>query len=250
MGVAESVVSVGSNTSLVWTFRERSSPLINGLHFTFGIGAFLSPLIVAQLLPLGNGFQLAYWISGGYFILLGMWTTQLGNSPTQPKIDKTTQNSTTTARADYILIALTGLFLFFYVGSEVSFGGWYYTYVLSQGFVSEATAAYMNSAFWFSFTIGRLISIWIAVKVPQKKVLPVAVIGSLASISMLFLMPANTALLWISPIALGFFMAPIFPTAFSWTSQSLHLSGKLTGILFLGDSTGAMILPWLVGRGN
>jgi len=106
----------------------------------------------------------------------------------------------------------------------------------------------MNSAFWLSFTIGRLLSIWVALKVPQKKVLPIAVVGSLLSISILFIQPLNTALLWISPIALGFFMAPIFPTAFSWVSQSLQLNGRLTGILFLGDSTGAMILPWLAGR--
>ena len=248
MGTVESMVSVGSNTALVWTFRERSSPLINGLHFSFGIGAFLSPLIVAQLLPLDNGFQLAYWISGGFFILLGLWTAQLGNSPTQPEITNKEQSPIHTTRGDYILLGLTGLFLFFYVGSEISFGGWYYTYVLSQGFISETAAAYMNSAFWLSFTIGRLISIWVAVKVPQKTVLPIALVGSLVSISMLIFNPVSTALLWFCPIALGFFMAPIFPTAFSWASQSLQLSGKLTGILFLGDSTGAMILPWLAGR--
>jgi len=248
MGALESLVSVGSNTALVWTFRERSSPLINGLHFSFGIGAFLSPLLVAQLLSVNNGFQIAYWISGGFFVLLGLWTFHLGNSPAQPKTDNAEQNTAGTTRADYILLGLTGLFLFFYVGSEVSFGGWYFTYVFSQGFISETTAAYMNSAFWLSFTIGRLLSIWVALKVPQKKVLPIAVVGSLLSISILFIQPLNTALLWISPIALGFFMAPIFPTAFSWVSQSLQLNGRLTGILFLGDSTGAMILPWLAGR--
>ncbi len=248
MGAMESLISVGSNTCLVWTFPERSSPLLNGLHFSFGIGAFLSPLIVAQLLPLENGFQLAYWLSGGFFILLGLWTARLSNSPVQPQTNGTNSGPVNATRADYILIGLTGLFLFFYVGSEISFSGWYFTYALNQEAVSETTAAYMNSAFWLSFTVGRLLSIWAAVKMSQKKILPIALVGSLVSISILLFLPVSIASLWISPIALGFFMAPIFPTAFSWTSQSIPLSGKLTGILFLGDSIGAMLLPWLVGQ--
>ena len=249
MGLVESLLSVGANTALIWTFRERSSPVINGLHFAFGIGAFIGPLIVAQMLPLNNGFQFAYLISGVFFLLLGLWTARLDNSPSQPEVSlEKDQTAGHTTRADYTLLALTGLFLFFYVGSEVSFGGWYFTYVFSQGFTSETVAAYMNSAFWLSFTIGRLLSIWVAFKVPQKKVLPVAISGSLLSILILFIQPLSTALLWICPIALGFFMAPIYPSAFSWTSQSIRISGKLTGILFLGDSLGAMILPWLAGR--
>ncbi len=51
------------------------------------------------------------------------------------------------------------LFLFFYVGAEITFGGWVYTYAVTLKLASAAGAAYLTSAFWLAFTVGRLISI-------------------------------------------------------------------------------------------
>ncbi|NJN94713.1 MAG: MFS transporter [Anaerolineales bacterium] len=48
LGLVEGAVDVGGNTLLVWVHRHRVGPYMNGLHFFFGVGAFLSPLIVAQ----------------------------------------------------------------------------------------------------------------------------------------------------------------------------------------------------------
>ena len=48
LGIAEGAVDVGGNTLLVWIYRDRVGPFMNGLHFFFGLGAFLSPLIIAR----------------------------------------------------------------------------------------------------------------------------------------------------------------------------------------------------------
>ena len=49
-------------------------------------------------------------------------------------------------------------------------------------------------------------------------------------------------------IGLGFCMAPIWPTGFTLAGQSINLTGKVAGIILLGDSFGGMILPTLVGK--
>ncbi|MEZ4605435.1 MAG: MFS transporter [Deinococcales bacterium] len=46
VGATESVVDIGGNTLLIWLHREKVGPFMNGLHFSFGIGAFLIPLII------------------------------------------------------------------------------------------------------------------------------------------------------------------------------------------------------------
>ena len=48
MGVAEGALDVGGNTLLIWVHRHKVGPFMNGLHFFFGAGAFLSPIIIAQ----------------------------------------------------------------------------------------------------------------------------------------------------------------------------------------------------------
>jgi FHS family Na+ dependent glucose MFS transporter 1 len=43
-------------------------------------------------------------------------------------------------------------------------------------------------------------------------------------------------------------MAPVWPTGFTLAGQSITLTGKLTGIILLGDSFGGMVLPTMVGK--
>ena len=43
-------------------------------------------------------------------------------------------------------------------------------------------------------------------------------------------------------------MAPIWPTGFTLAGQSINLTGKITGVILLGDSFGGMVLPTLVGK--
>ena len=43
-------------------------------------------------------------------------------------------------------------------------------------------------------------------------------------------------------------MAPVWPTGFTLAGQSINLTGRLTGIILLGDSFGGMVLPSAVGQ--
>ena len=50
LGLSEGAIDVGGNTLLVWVHRERVGPYMSALHFFFGIGALIAPLIAAQFL--------------------------------------------------------------------------------------------------------------------------------------------------------------------------------------------------------
>jgi len=51
-------------------------------------------------------------------------------------------------------------------------------------------------------------------------------------------------------IGLGFCMAPIWPTGFTLAGQSIAMTGKITGVILLGDSFGGMVLPSAVGQSH
>ncbi|MFH1103484.1 MAG: MFS transporter, partial [Actinomycetota bacterium] len=46
IGLSVGLLDVGGNTLLVWLYRRDVPPYMNALHLSFGIGAFLCPLIV------------------------------------------------------------------------------------------------------------------------------------------------------------------------------------------------------------
>ncbi len=50
MGIGKAGVDVGCNTLLQWVHGVASGPYLNGLHFSFGLGSFFFPVLIAQVL--------------------------------------------------------------------------------------------------------------------------------------------------------------------------------------------------------
>jgi MFS transporter, FHS family, Na+ dependent glucose transporter 1 len=244
-GVAEGLIN-GANTLLVWTHGDKAGPFMNALHFFFGLGAFLSPFIVAQLIAIPFGYRWAYWGVGAFGILVGLRMLFLPGSP-KPAHTHSDENGVPT-KVFYPLVIAAAFFLFFYVGAEITYSGWIYTYATTLNISSASGAAYLTSGFWLSFTIGRLVSIPMATRFTPRQIIPAALIGCLVILGLVVLLPGSNALLWIATLMLGFCMAPIWPMGFTLAGQSLKLTARLSSIILLGDSFGGMVLPWLVGQ--
>ena len=71
LGVASGALDVGTNTMLIWAHGEKSGAYMNAGHFFFGMGSFLSPLIIAQLGVEEWGHYLAVLGTGGTFCACG-----------------------------------------------------------------------------------------------------------------------------------------------------------------------------------
>jgi MFS transporter, FHS family, Na+ dependent glucose transporter 1 len=248
-GFAEGLVNTGANTLLVWTHAEKVGPFMNGLHFFFGLGAFLSPFIVAQVVGVAGGYRWAYWALAAFSALIGMRMLTMSGSPRpSAKAHGTEPTKIGNGPVPYALVISAMLFLFFYVGSEITFGGWIYTYAITLKLASAAGAAYLTSAFWLAFTAGRLISIPAATRFTPKQVIPAALISCLVVLAVGIFFSGSTMALWLMAIGLGFCMAPVWPTGFTLAGQSINLTSKVASIILLGDSFGGMILPTVVGK--
>ena len=242
LGISEGGLDLSANLLLVWVHRQRANPYLNALHFFFGIGALLAPIFIAQSILSQGDIHWAFWILAIYPIPAGIWLLKLP-APRSPEYHGSTEN----LENHWHLVGLIALVFVFYIGAEVGFGGWIFTYAVTLNLMEAAGAAYLTSVFWASLTVGRLLGISIAARFSPAAILLGDFAGCLLSLIIIWLFPGMSILVWVGTFALGVFMASIFPTLLAFSERHLTLSGRITRWFFLGTGLGGMILPYLMG---
>jgi FHS family Na+ dependent glucose MFS transporter 1 len=243
VGATEGTLDVGGNALLVWVHGREVGPFMNGLHFFFGVGAFLSPIIIAQAVLLSGDIQWAFWTLALLVLPVALLLARL-SSPAAPKI---TQDGPS-GQVNILLALIISLFFLLYVGAESSFGGWIYTYATALDLSDKTTAAYLTSVFWGALTAGRLLSIPVAARFRPRAILFGDLAGCLISVGVILLWPGSSTVVWIGVFGVGFSMASIFPTMISFAGRHMTLTGRVTAWFFVGSSSGGMILPWVIGQ--
>ncbi len=243
LGIAQATLDVGGNALLVWVHGDKVPPFMNGLHFFFGLGAMLSPLIIAQALQRSGDINWAYWALAVLMLPAAVWLLRLPS----PLIQGASENGL--ARPiDRRLLALTVVFLIFQVGTEISFGGWIASYAVAVDLTSKAGAAYLSFAFWGAFTLGRLLSIPVALRLRPSVILFGGLVGCLLSLVIILLWPDSPTVLWLGTVGVGLSVAPLFPTTISLIERRMAITGWVTGWFFVGASLGSMSIPLLIGQ--
>lgn len=243
IGLTEGAIDVGGNTLLVWVHQDKVGPFMNALHFFFGVGAFLAPVIIGQALLMSGGIAWGYWILGVMIMPVAVWFFFLPSPPIQR-----TASDGSTKVTNNVLVVLIAAFFFLYVGLEASYGGWIYTYATTLELTSVANAAYLTSAYWGALTVGRLLSIPLATRLRPRFIIAGDLVGALLSVAVLVIWSQSLLAVWIGTLGLGLSIASIFPTMLSLAERNMTVTGQVTGWFFVGASTGGMTVPWLVGQ--
>ncbi|MGD9146455.1 MAG: MFS transporter [Anaerolineae bacterium] len=254
LGVSGGALDVGGNTLMIWVHGRQVGPFMNALHFFFGLGSFLIPIIVAQAMALSGSFPWAYRVLALLVIPVALWMARVP-SPASPnatnsQADSERQAGAKTqpgvdARRTVILICLL---LGLYVGAEAAFGGWIYTYAVALDLSDVTTAAYLTSAFWGALTVGRLLAIPLATRFRPRSILFADLTGCLLSVGILLAGSGSVTATWLGAMGLGLSMASIFPTAMSLAEHRIPITGQVTGWFLVSASIGGMLLPWLIGQ--
>ncbi len=243
-GLAGSLINVGGNTMLMWSHREGNiGALLTGLHFSWGLGSAISPLIVEQIETLTGNINWAYWVLALSVVPACIGLLRLPSPPhPQPSQDSHA------AQVNLRLALLVGTFFFFYTGLEATLIGWIHTYTMQTGLGDKSAAYKLNAVFLLVFTFGRLIAIPIAARLRPRTILLTDFCGCFLSAAAILAWPSSVTVLWVAACTMGLSMASVFPTMLAFAERRMHLSGKLTGYLFSASSGGSMLLPFLVGQ--
>lgn len=252
VGLASGMLDAGMNTWFAMRFSPR---LMNWLHASFGLGATIGPLLLATILQGGFSWRWGYAMMATLQLLVvgvvvatrGLW--QIPASLIEPISDSPEPRAKATARQTLMLppVWLGIAVFFFYTGVELTAGNWAFSIFTEARGVSLAVAGFWTSAFWATFTAGRIFFGFVTVN-SLANLLRGCLLGALAGAILLAWAPVP--LVGFLGLALiGFSLAPVFPLLVSATPQRLgpDVAQHVIGFQVGAASLGIAVIPSLAG---
>uniref|UniRef100_A0A3B3ZUT2 Major facilitator superfamily domain containing 4B n=1 Tax=Periophthalmus magnuspinnatus TaxID=409849 RepID=A0A3B3ZUT2_9GOBI len=274
IGISMGILDTGGNVLALSTWGEQAGPHMQALHFSFAAGALVSP-VIAQLLFGGsrNTSSVAKNVTAqvhspvkaiqswtalrsmwayvviGLFVFLsallffGMYCCATGSRDRAHSVSEKPQ----VAKYHTAIVVLLFLFFFAYVGAEVAYGSFIFTFSKDLVRLEEAEAAGINTLFWGSFAACRGLAILLASCLFPGTLITLSLVSCCISSLLLSLFPLHRAVLWAGTGLYGASMAAVFPSGLSWVEQYTPVTGHTAAVLVVGAALGEMVLPVLLG---
>jgi fucose permease len=175
-------------------------------------------------------------------VALAAWATTI-----PAPIVETHRQSSATQRNSRVALAVSASFFVLYVGLEVGFSGWIFTYAEEIDF-SALAATWLTTVFWMGFTFGRLLSSIFADWFAPKAILRTASGLTIGAALLLLIGDGNVSTVWLATALMGLATAPQFPVMFTFLERRISMTGRATSWFVGGAGLGLLIAPWLIGQ--
>ncbi len=248
-GFGYGIYEVGINALCADSSEENKGSDMNFVHFFYGVGAIAAPLLAFACTEyLGSwrycfGFALTTPIIVSILLIRNRIEE---HKNIHEKVKKTDSNTSNPYKSLFLWTA--GLTAFFYVGVEVSTGGWITVYWNTLLPDSAVPASLTATVFWLCLTIGRLFSGKIADRIGLSTYMFAAGFGTLLLTALWSAIPTGNWTLALVGL-LGLLCSGQFPTLMAIATA--HFPGK-TGMtaafitVFAGLS--GFLIPAVIGR--
>lgn len=240
-GLSYGIAMTATNLLVSRRASRRRGAALSLLNFCWSIGALLCPLAVARLLAWRGLHGVFLSLAAAALAASLLLAIVLRPIPGElPGAGPQAHGGTPAGR-----IAYFALLAFLYVGVEATIGGWLSTYAHRLAQLDPAHAAAVSSYFWGTFLAGRGLSSLLLLRLSERRLLPLALLGSLAGMG-LILAAGTASALSIGAIVVGLAMAPTFSLLIALFISGAKDPGQASWIFALCGFGGSS-LPWLTG---
>ncbi|XP_056151152.1 sodium-dependent glucose transporter 1 [Lampris incognitus] len=190
----------------------------------------------------------AYVVIGSFVLLVSIlfFILYFRSSPLRDKT-RTPSGKPLVARHHTALMVMLFFFFFCYVGAEVAYGSFIFTYAKDYAHMDQQQAAGLNSLFWGTFATCRGLAIFFAACLYPGTMILLSLVGSTISSLLLCLFSREKVALWVCTGLYGASMATTFPSGISWVEQYTTVTGHSAATFVVGAALGEMVLPALLG---
>lgn len=241
---------------------KNANELLGLLHGAYGLGATIAPLVATSMITKAN---LPWW--NFFYLMIGLCVSQLvvlvtafwGSTGATYRQRLNYEESTgSTAEVKKRITTrqvlkgpipwIVAVFLFGYVGAEVSLGGWIVTFMLRVRDAEPFLAGLTVTLFWLGLTLGRVILGFVTGRIGEKLAITGYLILAIVLEILYWLVPNFIAAV-VFVTLMGFFLGPLFPAAVVVAMKLLPAEHHVSAIGFaaaLGGG-GAAVFPYAVG---
>jgi MFS transporter, FHS family, glucose/mannose:H+ symporter len=243
-GLGQIITSVNILAGRRFTAHRGSALAM--LNFSFSLGAMLSALLAAWLLPrfalrrLLEGFTMLFAVG-----VVALIAQMRRNEESAEEFDRASVEAEPqvglSGRAYLYFAAL----LVLYGGLETCLSGWLTTFALRYGDKTLAVSEYTTLLLWMSLTVGRAGASAVMLRVGEKTVQRWGL--GLAAVFTAALAMAHSAVTIAGfAVLLGLSLAPFFPATWALLMAE-RPTARQAGIVLAVSGLGAAALPWLMG---
>ncbi len=243
LGIGFGIYEIGINALCADLSYSKKGKAMNYLHFFFGLGAIISPLLATFCINIIKNWRFAFGIITILPALVGILFLN------QKLIHKVSSTKFIKEEIPFknSFIWFAGISIFIYVGIEVSIYGWlpsFWAKLFPENFIPASLTAIV---FWICLTFGRLLTGKFVDKIGFSKYLIITACLTFIMTFIWFVFPYKYITL-VSISLIGFFLSGIFPTIIaSTTSFFSKITGIITGFITVFASLGGLFIPISVG---
>jgi fucose permease len=244
-GVVNGLIETSGNALIVEIYPRQAARELNLIHFFFGIGAFVSPMLIAFLFSKGVPWRVGYLIPASLILFL------FGILLRQPSLKVSAVGVVEEIslwqwfRNQLVFQAWVGAFLL--LATEQGVTGWVTTYMRQEEILLPHVASVGLAIFWLSMLAGRIVNTRLPPGISPKKIIIAQVIGT--ALSLLVVLVTRHPLFGLIGLGLvGLFMAGIYPALLVYASgQNTSFISVISGIFVTGVGLGKLAGPMIIG---
>ncbi|GLA69376.1 hypothetical protein AtubIFM55763_009328 [Aspergillus tubingensis] len=233
----------------------NANAMMGVLQAFYGLGATISPLVGTQMIK--SGLRWNYF----YYTLLGASVLDLMVSSTlfwkenaasyRAKNHRSSDSgggSRTTEAMKSPITWLIAVWLFVYMGVEVSVGGWVVDFMVQVRHGEPYESGLIPTGFWAGVTVGRLVLGFVNDWLGERIAISIYLVISIA-LELIFWLVPQFIVSAVAVSLLGFFTGPLFPAAIVVAAKLLpkHLHTPGIGLASALAGGGGAILPFVAG---
>jgi len=246
VGLGQGALDISTNVLVAAVFsRDKVVSAVNLLHFAFGAGAVLAPVVTSAAVRRWATPMPALYLAAA----IGLGTLLFGGKLLlNPDVAPEGAGKGATGLYRAPSLWLLALLMFLYVGGEMGVGGWTTVYLVRTSFLSAGSVALVVSGYWLALTTGRLLGAALGARTRASTLLQLSVAGSCLGALLLLLGGGNVVCTVVGTLLLGVSYGPIFPTAVVMATEHFPLApSRAVSVVVSLSSLGGMVLPPLQG---
>jgi FHS family glucose/mannose:H+ symporter-like MFS transporter len=224
-------------------FTEHRGSALALLNFSFSLGAMLSALLAAWLLPRFALHGVLEGFAGMFVVGVGALVWQMSRSG-EALEDSVAEVEAGVGLTERMYLYFAGL-LILYGGLETCLSGWLTTFALRYGDKTLAVSEYTTLLLWMALTFGRVGASALMLRVGERTVQRWGL--ALAAVFVCGLAGARSAVeIAVYAVLLGLSLAPFFPATFALLMAEKP-TARQAGVVLAVSGLGAAALPWMMG---